>query len=400
MVDKYIFRDEERNKEEKGRELLSVIQNIGPTAIKVGQALSVRQDLIPEYYAKALVELQDNVPPFDSEDAVELIQSELGNMKFNSITDIDYRKPVASASIGQVYKGKTIVEEKIESTNDNGEVTTKTIKKEIDVAVKVQRPNVLSEIALDLFLVREIIAPIYQKLTGTATDLQSLANEWGRGFIDELTYDQEKRNTILFNQQMVEKNLNAITAPIIIESLSTDRILVSQWVDGTRLDQSTEGDVARLCGVALNAYLVMLLETGILHCDPHPGNLLRTTDGKLCILDFGMTLETPKDLQYSLLEFIAHLTAENYDDVPYDLVKLDFLKEEKVDLLVKTGALEPLYYFLRQANQGGGGSKVRERIFEGMFLYEVEGVFCCCCCRCCMNVFINCGSNILLYLSL
>ena len=80
-----------------------------------------------------------------------------------------------------------------------------------------------------------------------------------------------------------------------------------------------------------------------------------------------MTLETPPDLQYSLLEFIAHLTAEDYEQVPYDFVKLDFLKEEKLDLLVKTGALEPLYYFLRQANQGGGGTKVRERIFDGEY---------------------------------
>lgn len=103
------------------------------------------------------------------------------------------------------------------------------------------------------------------------------------------------------------------------------------------------------------------------HIDPHPGNLLRTKDGKLCILDFGMTLETPPDLQYSLLEFIAHLTAEDYERVPYDFVKLDFLKEEKLDLLVKTGALEPLYYFLRQANEGGGGTKVRERIFDGKY---------------------------------
>lgn len=77
-----------------------------------------------------------------------------------------------------------------------------------------------------------------------------------------------------------------------------------------------------------------------------------------------MTLETPSSLQYSLLEFIAHLTAENFEEVPYDLVKLQFLKEEKVDLMVQSGSLEPLYYFLKQANQGGGGTKVRERIFE------------------------------------
>lgn len=97
---------------------------------------------------------------------------------------------------------------------------------------------------------------------------------------------------------------------------------------------------------------------------PHPGNLLRTEDGKLCILDFGMTLDTPESLQYSLLELIAHLTAENFEEVPQDLVNLQFLKREKVNLMVKSGALEPLYYFLRQANMGGGGTKVRERIYE------------------------------------
>ena len=59
--------------------------------------------------------------------------------------------------------------------------------------------------------------------------------------------------------------------------------------------------------MAINAYLTMLLDTGVLHCDPHPGNLLRTTDGRLCILDWGMTLGVPPNLQYALLEFIAHL---------------------------------------------------------------------------------------------
>lgn len=164
---------------------------------------------------------------------------------------------------------------------------------------------------------------------------------------------------------MKNKGLNAVTAPVVIDEFSTNRILTTEWVRGNRLDRSEEDDVARLCGVALNAYLVMLLETGTLHCDPHPGNLLRTEDGKLCILDFGMTLETPPSLQYSLLEFIAHLTAENYDKVPQDLINLQFLREgEQADLIIKSGALEPLYYFLRQANQGGGGSKVRERIYE------------------------------------
>ena len=86
--------------------------------------------------------------------------------------------------------------------------------------------------------------------------------------------------------------------------------------EGTRLDRDASPDVPRLCGVAINAYLTMLLDTGTLHCDPHPGNLLRTTDGRLCVLDWGMTLEVPSDLQYALLEFIAHLNTEDYDAIP------------------------------------------------------------------------------------
>jgi predicted unusual protein kinase regulating ubiquinone biosynthesis (AarF/ABC1/UbiB family) len=89
--------------------------------------------------------------------------------------------------------------------------------------------------------------------------------------------------------------------------LSDSAFSQTEWVEGTRLDRDASPDVPRLCGVAINAYLTMLLDTGVLHCDPHPGNLLRTTDGKLCILDWGMTLDVPSDLQYALLEFIAHI---------------------------------------------------------------------------------------------
>jgi predicted unusual protein kinase regulating ubiquinone biosynthesis (AarF/ABC1/UbiB family) len=109
------------------------------------------------------------------------------------------------------------------------------------------------------------------------------------------------------------------------------KVLTTEWVDGTRLDRDTSPDVPRLCAVAINAYLTMLLDTGCLHCDPHPGNLLRTRDGKLCILDWGMTLPVPNDLQYSLIEFIAHVNAEDLDQIPQDFVNLGFTPQDKVD---------------------------------------------------------------------
>jgi predicted unusual protein kinase regulating ubiquinone biosynthesis (AarF/ABC1/UbiB family) len=68
--------------------------------------------------------------------------------------------------------------------------------------------------------------------------------------------------------------------------------------------------------VALNAYLTMLLDTGCLHCDPHPGNLLRTRDGRLCILDWGMTQEVDTNIQYALVEYIAHINSKNYAQIP------------------------------------------------------------------------------------
>ena len=101
-----------------------------------------------------------------------------------------------------------------------------------------------------------------------------------------------------------------MTAPEVVDRLSSTHVLTRSGWGG--LAASGADDVPRLCGVALNAYLTMLLDTGTLHCDPHPGNLLRTTDGKLH-LDWGMTLDVPTDLQLALLEFIANLQAEKYD---------------------------------------------------------------------------------------
>ena len=249
LVDKYISKDEEANRQMRANELLQLIQKAGPTAIKVGQALSVRPDLIPLEYADALATLQDRVPPFASAEAREILTTELGERKMSTIQRLNFQQgPVASASIGQVYR---------------------CFANDVEVAIKVQRPNVLAEIALDLYLVREF-APFYKKLTKSATDLQGLADEWGRGFIAELDYHTEAANTKRFNVEMEKRKLSTVIAPVVVDDYSTDCVLTTQWVDGCRLDESDADDVPRLCSVALNAYLVMLLELQSLHCDPHP----------------------------------------------------------------------------------------------------------------------------------
>eukprot|EP00531_Pseudo-nitzschia_arenysensis_P006025 CAMPEP_0116132988 /NCGR_PEP_ID=MMETSP0329-20121206/9859_1 /TAXON_ID=697910 /ORGANISM="Pseudo-nitzschia arenysensis, Strain B593" /LENGTH=860 /DNA_ID=CAMNT_0003627575 /DNA_START=258 /DNA_END=2840 /DNA_ORIENTATION=- len=355
----------------RSKELVDLITALGPTFIKVGQALSTRTDLLPTdkaYYAIGLAELQDAVEPsFDSKEARDIIRDELGIQNIDDVFDYLSDEPIASASIGQVYKGKL---------RKNG----------MEVAVKVQRPNVLENVALDLYVMRSILAPLWNKfinsrnknkddansqddddisLNKSNTDSTGLVDAWGEGFVNELDYRAEANATKEFTKAMEERGLGSVVfAPEVIDELSSTHVLTTKWVDGERLSNSDEDDVPRLCGVALNAYLTMLLDTGTLHCDPHPGNLLRTPDGKLCILDWGMVLDVPNDLQLSLLEFIADLNAENYEDVPDDLVKLRFVPEDKIDDLRKSGLTVGIAKMLTLAADGGGPKGAMKRMVE------------------------------------
>ena len=106
----------------------------------------------------------------------------------------------------------------------------------------------------------------------------------------------------------------------------------------------------------------MLLDTGVLHCDPHPGNLLRTYDGRLCILDWGMTLQVPNDLQYALLEFIAHVNTEDLDAIPRDFVNLGFTPPDKLERVANSGITDGLSFMLRQLSGGGGAKAMQQRV--------------------------------------
>lgn len=249
----------------RAKEALVLCEQLGPTFIKLGQALSIRTDLIPAPYALELRQLQDAVPPFDSEVAYQILRQEFGVSDLRNVFSSLSNTPVASASIGQVYRG---------TLASNGK----------DVAVKVQRPGILAEIALDLHVLR-LLTPIQTTLQNAVNRIKttqddidttiSLVDEWGRGFVAETDYRLEAENTRTFEAAMRKRGLDAVCAPTVVSDLTRDKVLVTEWVTGTRLDRDESPDVPRLCGVAINAYLTMLLDTGVLHCDPHPGTIRR-----------------------------------------------------------------------------------------------------------------------------
>ena len=177
------------------------------------------------------------------------------------------------------------------------------------------------------------------RFKGLNTDLEGLVDEWGRRFVEELDYGREAANGERFRLAMESRPdlAGVVTAAPVVARASTRRVLTTGWIDGQRLDTSEEGDVPRLCAVALASYLAMLLDIGVLHADPHPGNLFRTSDGKLCILDWGLVTPVSPELSNSILAFIAHLVSKDFDRVPADLDAMGFIPAGKREAMEDAG---------------------------------------------------------------
>lgn len=117
----------------------------------------------------------------------------------------------------------------------------------------------------------------------------SILDEWAGRFYEEMNYVQEAENGLRFMRLM--KPLREVTAPKPYFKYTSRRILTMQWMDGVRLIDASTTEINRLVNIGVTCYLMQLLETGFFHADPHPGNMLRTDDGKLCVLDFGLMSE-------------------------------------------------------------------------------------------------------------
>ena len=257
-----------------------------------------------------MVELQklcDKVPSFDSKIAYATIERELQNTVDDIFSEIT-PEPVAAASLGQVYKAK------LRATGDT-------------VAVKVQRPGVLETVSLDLYLARQVglLARKIPSLTDRI-DVVALLDEFAYRFYQELDYNLECENGIRIKDYM--SVLPMVKIPDNYPDYTSRRVHVAEWVDGEKLSQSTADDVGALVNLGVITYLTQLLESGFFHADPHPGNMLRTKDGKLCILDFGLMTEITDDQKYGMVEAIAHLINRDYTEIGQDFKNLDFIPPE------------------------------------------------------------------------
>ncbi|WP_375477835.1 ABC1 kinase family protein [uncultured Nostoc sp.] len=299
-----------KNDRRRATQLRVLLTQLGPAYIKIGQALSTRPDLVPPVYLEELTKLQDQLPPFANEIAYQFIKEELGAPSEEVYAELS-AQPIAAASLGQVYKGK--------------------LKTGEEVAVKVQRPDLREGITIDLYILRNLAAWVQKKVKRVRSDLVGILDELGDRIFEEMDYIHEGENAERFFE--LYGHIKDVYVPKIYWEYTNRRVLTMEWINGTKLTQteeiSAQGIDARyLIEVGVQCSLRQLLEHGFFHADPHPGNLLATTDGKLAYLDFGMMSEIKPPQRYGLIEAIVHVVNRDFEGLAKDYVKLDFLSPE------------------------------------------------------------------------
>jgi predicted unusual protein kinase regulating ubiquinone biosynthesis (AarF/ABC1/UbiB family) len=289
-------------------QLRRIITRLGPTYIKVGQALSTRPDLMRQDLLEELTKLQDQLPPFSNDQAFAIIEREL-DCSVSEVYKVISAQPVAAASLGQVYK----------ATLRTGE----------EVAIKVQRPNLVPVLTLDLYIVRFLAVWITPFLPlNLGKNLDEVVDEFGNKLFEEIDYVNEANNAERFAAYFADDD--KIIAPAMYRHLCTRYVLTMEWIDGIKL---TDTDKIKAAGLNTDEIvrlgvlsgLRQLLEFGFFHADPHPGNLFATYDGRMAYIDFGMMDQLDLSTKEHLVDSVVHLINKDYEQLGQDYVNLGFL---------------------------------------------------------------------------
>jgi len=333
---------EEDTQRRLARDAVRNLERLGPTFIKLGQILSIRPDVLPPAIMSELGSLQDRIQPFDTAEARRVVEADLGAPVDEIFSEFS-PEPVAAASLAQVYRAR------VRATGR-------------EVAVKVQRPDALATISKALYVMRRA-AGVYERIvtrfTAQTTDYQELVSTFAEGLYSEMDFKNEALNALKMKRLLAGAGgvaAEQVVVPEPLLDLTSRRVLTMEWVTGVKLTLLEPGEIRDLARVGQEAFLVQLLQEGFFHGDPHPGNLLKVTEGpdagKLAILDLGLVAEIPAPDREAMVAATIHLANKNWSAVVEDFVALGFLPadcDRRVIIPVMDRVLSP---YLR-----GGGAK-------------------------------------------
>ena len=337
--------------------LFDVITDLGPCYIKLGQALSTRPDLVRQDWLTELTNLQDNLPPFEHNIALKIIEKDLGQPANELFADFP-NKPIASASLGQVYKALT---------KDNK-----------FVAVKVQRPNLEFIIKRDIVILK-ILANIFSPFLplNIGVGIGEIIDEFGRALFEEIDYLNEAKNAEKF-LNLFKKNKN-VFIPKVEKLYSSKRVITTSWIDGVKLKDRKEIEKNDLIPssfirTGVISGLQQLFEHGYFHADPHPGNMFALNsgdekNGHIAYVDFGMMDSISDQDRLTLIKAIVHLINNEFYLLAKDFQKLGFLSEKQDLNLIVNPLKEVLGGSLGEEVGNFNFKKITDKFSKLMYSY-------------------------------
>ena len=289
------------------KKLSAILEGLGTTFVKLGQGLSLRQDILPDDYIEALQSLQDQVRTFPGEMASAEIERALGKPVGSLFAEFDIH-PMAAASIAQVHKARL---------HDGREVI-----------VKVRRPGLRQQVLLDIQLLKLVLRGLLLLIPRLQQyALLEIVRESGLNLMKEMDFRLEVSNILHFEEAF--RGSDTVHIPAAIPEFSSKSVLVQEFAAGRLVtDPAIRNKHARLAADFCDAYLYQLFVMGCIHADPHPGNLFIMDDGKICFHDFGLVAHVDLSTRHKLAGFFLAL---NYQDSEWLLdayLDLGFLGDE------------------------------------------------------------------------
>jgi predicted unusual protein kinase regulating ubiquinone biosynthesis (AarF/ABC1/UbiB family) len=293
---------------ERADRLLNSLLTLGPTFIKLGQLLSTRPDVLPPAYIEVLTKLQDDVPPAPWAETRPVLEEDVGPV--DEVFDDFEREAISGASLGQVYRATYEGEQ---------------------VAIKVRRPGIEDLVEADLRAIKWLL-PILLRFTDEARSfsVSNLANEFSNTIREEMDYSRERR--MLSEIRGNFRDNDRIRIPDPVDELSGERVLVMEYISGVKIsevDRLDERGLDRsdLAESLQRIYLQMIIEDGVFHADPHPGNLSVDEDGSIIFYDFGMSGTVDAFFQGKIVDFYIAVANQDIDGI--------------LDAMVEMGTLSP-----------------------------------------------------------
>ena len=297
-----------KKRQRRAKWLVDRLMNLGPTFIKIGQSLSTRADLIPLEYIEQLTQLQDRVPEFNSQEAIRVIETELGQPLDNLFASFSV-SPLACASLGQVHRARLL----------SGE----------EVVIKVQRPNLEGLFNLDFEVLHRLTRWLNIFSVVKKYNLEAIYQEFFELLFQEIDYIHEGKNADRFRENF--KNYPQVKVPLVYWQYTTRKVLTLEYVPGIKVDDretllANGINVDGIIQLGICSYLKQLLQDGFFQSDPHPGNMAVSQEGELIFYDFGTMFELKSVAKDQMIETFFAILRKDTETVLKTLVYMGLIE--------------------------------------------------------------------------